>query len=189
MRLQHAVFKALSIKILISYSSQPHSEAGDFIFLLLYRGMDKYLEGYFSEPNTRSTSSRSTVRRRYPPWQCSRPGWMELWATWSHGRCPCAWQGGWNQMIFKVPSNTNHSMILWYPTSIHPSTHTQQESDPGNTQSGRPVLRHQGPKHTPNSTLTLHLCSFFLSIGTGSIATFHGKYHWIHFRIRETDAH
>ena len=23
------------------------------------------------------------------------------------------WQGGWNEMIFKVPSNTNHSMILW----------------------------------------------------------------------------
>jgi len=22
------------------------------------------------------------------------------------------WQGGWNQMIFKVPSNPNHSMIL-----------------------------------------------------------------------------
>jgi len=31
-----------------------------------------------------------------PPWQCSRPGWMGLWATWSGGRCPCPWQGGWN---------------------------------------------------------------------------------------------
>ena len=30
------------------------------------------------------------------PWQCSRPGWMGLWATWSGGRCPCPWQGGWN---------------------------------------------------------------------------------------------
>ena len=39
---------------------------------------------------------------------------MELWATWSSGRCPCSWQGGWNQMIFKVPSNPNHSMILWF---------------------------------------------------------------------------
>ena len=28
------------------------------------------------------------------------------------GRCPCSWQGGWNQMIFKVPSNPNHSIIL-----------------------------------------------------------------------------
>ena len=31
-----------------------------------------------------------------PPWQCSRPGWMGLWAAWSSGRCPCSWQGGWN---------------------------------------------------------------------------------------------
>ena len=31
-----------------------------------------------------------------PHWQCSRPGWMGLWATWSGGRCPCPWQGGWN---------------------------------------------------------------------------------------------
>ena len=38
---------------------------------------------------------------------------LELWATWSGGRCPCLWQGGWNLMIFKVPSNPYHSMILW----------------------------------------------------------------------------
>ena len=30
----------------------------------------------------------------------------------SSRRCPCSWQGGWNQIIFKVPSNPNHSMIL-----------------------------------------------------------------------------
>ena len=36
---------------------------------------------------------------------------MELWAIWSSGRCPCSWQGGWNQMIFKVPSNPYHT--LW----------------------------------------------------------------------------
>ena len=47
-------------------------------------------------------------------WKCSRPVWMELCATWSSGRCPCSWQGGWNQMIFKVPSNSNHSAILWF---------------------------------------------------------------------------
>jgi len=46
------------------------------------------------------------------PWKCSRPGWMGLGATWSSGRCPCLWQGGWSRMIFKVPSNPNHSMIL-----------------------------------------------------------------------------
>ena len=40
-----------------------------------------------------------------PPWKCSGPGWMELWATWSSGRCPCSWQRGWNQMVLKIPSN------------------------------------------------------------------------------------
>jgi len=29
-----------------------------------------------------------------PPWQCSRPGWTGLWATWSGGRGPCPWRGG-----------------------------------------------------------------------------------------------
>jgi len=33
-----------------------------------------------------------------PPWRCSRPSWMGLWATCSSGRCPWPWQGGWNQM-------------------------------------------------------------------------------------------
>jgi len=33
-----------------------------------------------------------------PPWKCSSPGWMELWAAWSSGRCPRSWQRGWNQM-------------------------------------------------------------------------------------------
>jgi len=50
-----------------------------------------------------------------PPWQCSRPGWMGLWATWSTGRCPCPWQGGWNKMIFKnsfQPKPFYDSMIL-----------------------------------------------------------------------------
>jgi len=27
---------------------------------------------------------------------------------------PADGRGGWNQMIFKVPSNPNHSMILWF---------------------------------------------------------------------------
>ena len=36
---------------------------------------------------------------------------MELSASWSSGRCPCSWQGSWNQMIFKVPSNPYHSMV------------------------------------------------------------------------------
>ena len=46
------------------------------------------------------------------PWQCPRPGWSGLGAAWDKGRCPCPWQG-WDWMGFKVPSNPNHSMILW----------------------------------------------------------------------------
>ena len=41
-----------------------------------------------------------------------RPGWMGLWAAWAGGRCPCPGQGCWNEMIFKVPSNPNHSVML-----------------------------------------------------------------------------
>ena len=44
---------------------------------------------------------------------------MGLWVTWSSGRCPCPWQGGWNEMIFKAPSNSNHSMILRCHESHH----------------------------------------------------------------------
>ena len=31
---------------------------------------------------------------------------------------PCSWQRGWNQMVCKVPSNPNHSMIFWEPKSF-----------------------------------------------------------------------
>jgi len=54
-----------------------------------------------------------------PPWQCSRPGWSGLWAAWSGGRCPCPWQGAWDYMTFKTPSNAHHSMILH---TEHPQT-------------------------------------------------------------------
>jgi len=52
------------------------------------------------------------VVRHWNKWQCSRPGWTGLWATWAGGRCPCPWQGGWNEMIFKVPFNPNHSISV-----------------------------------------------------------------------------
>ena len=37
---------------------------------------------------------------------------MGLWAPWAGGRGPCSRQGGWNWMVFKIPFNPNHSMIL-----------------------------------------------------------------------------
>jgi len=39
-------------------------------------------------------------------WGFEQPGLVE--DVPAHGR------GGWNQMIFKVPSKPNHSMILWF---------------------------------------------------------------------------
>jgi len=36
-------------------------------------------------------------------------------------KCPCPWQGGWNQMTFKVPSNPNHSMITRWEFCIQSS--------------------------------------------------------------------
>ncbi|NWW55037.1 WIPF1 protein, partial [Pedionomus torquatus] len=36
----------------------------------------------------------------------------EVLRTWSSGRCPCPWQGGWNSMMFKVPSHSNRAVIL-----------------------------------------------------------------------------
>lgn len=47
------------------------------------------------------------------PQQCSRLGWMRLWAIWSSVRFPFTGQGSWSWMVFKIPSNTNHSVILW----------------------------------------------------------------------------
>lgn len=29
-------------------------------------------------------------------------------------KCPHPWQGGWNQMVFKVPCSPNHSVVLWF---------------------------------------------------------------------------
>jgi len=40
--------------------------------------------------------------------RCSR---MELWATWSRGRCPCSWQGvGTRWSLRFLPTLT----ILWF---------------------------------------------------------------------------
>ena len=56
------------------------------------------------------------------PWQCSRPGWMELWATWAGGRCPCSCRGvGTRWALRSLPTQT----ILWFYDSMifSPSGH------------------------------------------------------------------
>ena len=78
-----------------------------------------------------------------PPWQCSRPGWMELWTPWSGGRCPCSWQWGWNQEIFKVPSNPNHSMIQWFYVMARVPDHSSGEKRP--THAGQQSWQHWAP--------------------------------------------
>jgi len=50
-------------------------------------------------------------------WRCSRQGCMGLWAAWSSIKCEGWWPclsrvGGWRFMIFEVPSNLGHSVIL-----------------------------------------------------------------------------
>lgn len=50
---------------------------------------------------------------------------MGFWTTWSGGRCPCSWWGGWNLMIFKVPSYPTHSLILRFYDPSHPSLSPQ----------------------------------------------------------------
>lgn len=42
-----------------------------------------------------------------------RPSWMEPWAIWSCVWHPCPWWGGWNEIIFMVPSTPRHLVILW----------------------------------------------------------------------------
>lgn len=41
--------------------------------------------------------------------QCSRSGWMVLWATWSGEKYPCPW----TRWSLKISSNLNHS-IRWF---------------------------------------------------------------------------
>jgi len=43
-----------------------------------------------------------------------RPGWTGLWAAWLSWRCPCSLQRSCTWWLVKVPSNANHSMVLWF---------------------------------------------------------------------------
>jgi len=95
------------------------------------------------------------------PWQVSRPGWMELWAPWCGGRCPCWWQGGWNQMIFKVPSNPDHSMILWW-LQANVRTHACKNTQPSHVSPD--LVPKPGVTGEPPSILTSHWTQPSLSL-------------------------
>ena len=58
--------------------------------------------------------------------RCSSLGWMGHWTSWFDVWCsgwqPCLWLRYGNYMIFEVPSNSSHSMILWFCDSMYNST-------------------------------------------------------------------
>lgn len=43
----------------------------------------------------------------------SRPGRTGPWGVWFSDWQPCLQQGEWNWILFKIPSNLDHSMIPW----------------------------------------------------------------------------
>lgn len=42
---------------------------------------------------------------------------------------PCPWQGAWNWVLFKAPSNPNHSVILWMPSGFRSTRQSQIQSN------------------------------------------------------------
>ena len=67
------------------------------------------VETFYSEGD-----EASLVKLRMPhSWRHSRSGWMGPWAAWSSEWQLCPQQEGWNEVIFKVPSNPNNSVVLW----------------------------------------------------------------------------
>lgn len=116
MYLQHVVLKALSIKILITYSSHP-----------IVKKVISYF--YYITEALRRIIFRAEQKKHI-------------------------------FMLNKMVSHINQDKIASFK-ALKARTHTKQGS--------------------------LHLRGFFQA--QESIATFHGKNHWICFRTRETDAH
>lgn len=80
--------------------------------------------GYSSQPTPiYSNSASQKVMRSWkrlsrevidaPFLEVLKPGLMKPWAVWSDEWQPCPWQGDWNWVALKVPSNPNHVEILW----------------------------------------------------------------------------
>lgn len=45
---------------------------------------------------------------------CMGCSWMGIWAAWLNERCSGPQQGEWTGWFLEVPSNPNHSRILWF---------------------------------------------------------------------------
>lgn len=63
-------------------------------------------------------------------------------SVWSSGKCPCPRQSSWNY-IFKIPTSSEHSMILWYLECCILLWDCQDERDTDITEEGRPVTDHK----------------------------------------------
>jgi len=88
------------------------------------------------------------------PWRHSRPGWTELWATWSSCRCPCSLQGSWTRWPLKVPSNSNDSMISYKWLLIWVDSHCKENHQQQNPQ---PTTPSAGRFKSPNLEAVSHL--------------------------------
>ena len=62
------------------------------------------------------------------PW---RHPWRGLWAPWCSCRCPCSLQGSWTGWPLRVPSDSNHSMLLWVVFIPHEGRRTFFWTDRG----------------------------------------------------------
>lgn len=53
---------------------------------------------------------KQVAQRSGHPWKC----WMGLWANLVEWEVSLPRAGGWSQMIYRIPSNLKHSMILLF---------------------------------------------------------------------------
>lgn len=77
--------------------------------------------------------------------QACRARLMGHWATCSRGRWSCLWQGVWNLVILKVPSNPEHFML---PNCCCNCTHTPARSVT--------LEQWRGPPCTTKNPISLH---------------------------------
>lgn len=67
-----------------------------------------------SVQNKGSSDQGKLLGCEYHSWGCSWSVWMRLWATWSNDWRSYPQLGCWNYVIFKVPSNPDHSVVPWF---------------------------------------------------------------------------
>ena len=109
----------------------------------LYIGGNSLLRGQW-------VTSTGCPEKLWMPWRHSRPGWMGPWTAWAGKWHLCPWQGSWNWVGFKIPSNPcSHEPLLcqvWWINLTH-----------------RPSLQSGGPQ-----PFILFILTLFISYVTSS---------------------